>query len=115
MATLRKSPTFSSSSGKKKRLVERPVDLDSFFSLGLPSKSRFLMSCTEEGKTLKSVSACHFDRDLQQQNGEVQSVNQQRNGTLLLGRSDAQIVKIVFKVYSRPPGKGGSPPHLESL
>ena len=53
------------------------------------------MSCIEEGKTLKNVSACHFARDLQQQIGEVQSVNRQRNGTLLLeGRSDAQITKI---------------------
>ena len=74
------------------------------------------MSCTEEGKTLKSVSACRFARNLQQQIGEVQSVNRQRNGTLLFEvRSDAQIAKIVFKVYSRPPGKGGSPPHLEPL
>ena len=96
MATLRQSPTPASSSGKKRRLVERPVDLDCFFSSGLPSKPRFLlMSCIEEGKTLKNVSACRFARDLQQQIGEVQSVNRQRNGTLLLeGRSDAQIAKI---------------------
>ena len=96
MSTLRQTPTPSSSSGKKRRLVERPVNLDNFFSLGLPSKQRFLlMSCTEEGKTLKSVSACHFSRDIQQQIGEVQFVNRQRNGTLLLeGRSDAQIAKI---------------------
>ena len=54
------------------------------------------MSCTKEGKTLKSVSACHFARDLQQQIGEVQSVNRQRNGTLLLqGCSDSQIAKIM--------------------
>ena len=94
MATPRQSPTPASCSGKK-RLLERPVDLDSFFSSGLLSKTRFLlMSCTEEGKTLKSVSACHFARD-QQQVGEVQSVNRQRNGTFLLeGGSDAQIAKI---------------------
>ena len=41
---------------------------------------------------MKIVSACH----LQQQIGEVQSVNRQTNGTLLLeGRSDAQIAKIM--------------------
>ena len=97
MATPCHSPTTSSSSGRKRRLVERPDDLDSFFSLDLPSKPRFLlMSCTEEGKTLKSVSACRFARNLQQQIGEVQSVNRQRNGTLLLeGRSDSQIAKIM--------------------
>ena len=44
---------------------------------------------------MKSIHACCFARDLQQQIGEVQSVNQQRNATLLLeGRSDAQIAKI---------------------
>ena len=54
------------------------------------------MPCTEEEKTLKSVSACRFARDLQQQIEEVQSVNRQRNGTLLLeGRSDVQIAKIM--------------------
>ena len=96
MATPCQSPIPSSSSGKKRILVERPVDLDSFFSSGLPSKPRFLlMSFTEEGITLKGVSACRFSRDLQQQIGEIQSVIRQRNGTLLLeGRSDAQIAKI---------------------
>ena len=96
MATPRQPPIPSSSSGKKRRLVERPIDLESFFCSSLSSKPRFLlMSCTEEGKTLKRVSACRFARNLQQQIGEVQSVNRLRNGTLLLeGRSDAQISKI---------------------
>ena len=74
MATPNQTPIPSSSSGNNRRLVERPVDLVRFFISGLPSKPRFLlMSCTEEGKTLKSVSACRFARDLQQHIGEVQS------------------------------------------
>ena len=96
MTTPHQTPIPSSSSGKKRGLVEIPVDLDSFFCLGLPKKHRFLpMSCIEEGKTLKSVSACRFARDLQQQIGDVQSVNRQRNGILLDGRTDAQIAKII--------------------
>ena len=97
MATSRQTPTPSCSSRKKRRLVERPVDLDSFFSSGLPGKLRFLiLSSTEEGKTLKCVSACRFAHNLQQQIGEVQSVTRQRNGTLLLEvRTDVQIAKVI--------------------
>ena len=55
------------------------------------------MSCTKEGKTIKSVSACPFTRDLQQQIGEVQSVN--RYGNLLLeGCYDSQIAKIMLLI-----------------
>ena len=62
----------------------------------MPSKLRFLLnSCIEEYKTLKSGSACRFARDLQQQIGDVQSVNRQKNGTLLIeGQTNAQITKI---------------------
>ena len=77
MATLHQTPTPSCSSRKKRSLVERPVDLDRLFCSGLPIKTRFLLlSCTEEGKTLKSISACCFACDLQQHIVDVQSVNQ---------------------------------------
>ena len=53
------------------------------------------MSYIRKGKTLKSVSACHFAHDLQKQIGEVQSVTRQRIGTLLLEvQTDVQIAKI---------------------
>ena len=97
MATLCQIPTPFSSSGKKHILiVKRPIDLESFFSSGLPGKLRFLlMSVTKEG-TFKSISAYHFAHNLQQQIAEIQFLNRQRNGILLLeGRKDAQIAKIM--------------------
>ena len=76
MATLCQITNPSSSSRKTRRLVERPVDLGQFLSSVLPSKPRFLlMSFSEEGKTLKSVSAWHFASDLQKQIDEFQSEN----------------------------------------
>ena len=69
------NPTPHSSSGSKRRLVlEKPLVLVSFFSSVLPSKPRFLlMSCTEDGKTLKNFSACRFAHDFQQHIGEIES------------------------------------------
>ena len=97
MATPLQTPIPSSFSGKKRQFVERPIDLNSFFSSGFSNKPIFLlMSCTEEDKTLKSVSTHHFACNLQQQISEVQLVNRQREGSLLLeGRTDKQINKIV--------------------
>ena len=51
---------------REQEMPVRLVNLYSFFSLGFPSKHKFLlMSCTKGGKTLMSVSACRFARDLQ--------------------------------------------------
>ncbi len=53
------------------------------------------MSCPEEYKTFKSVSAVRLAREIEQSFGQLEAVVRQRNGTILFEtRTDEQIDKI---------------------
>ncbi len=54
-----------------------------------------LMSCAEEGKTFKTISAVRLARAIEEAYGKLQAVVRQRNGTILFeARTDEQIGKI---------------------
>ena len=92
------SPFPPPSSARKRRCAERTIDLNSFFSReeDRPKMPRFLlMSCAEEGKTFKTVSAVRLARAIEEAYGKLQAVVRQRNGTILFeARTDEQIGKI---------------------
>ncbi len=89
---------FPPPSSTRKRCAERTIDLNSFFSReeDRPKMPRFLlMSCAEEGKTFKTVSAVRLARAIDEAYGKLQAVVRQRNGTILFeARTDEQIGKI---------------------
>ncbi len=85
------------SSARKRRCAERTIDLNSFFSReerSTQDASFPLMSCAEEGKTFKTVSAVRLARAIEEAYGKLQAVVRQRNGTILFeARTDEQIGK----------------------
>ncbi len=113
------SPFPPPSYARKRRCAERTIDLNSFFSReeDRPKMPRFLlMSCAEEGKTFKTVSAVRLARATEEDYGKLQAVVRQRNGTILLeARTDEQIGKFKIQSRLRPPGSSQGSSHLEPV
>jgi hypothetical protein len=90
--------TQGPSSSRKRRLVGQTIYLKSFFcneAQRLTKPWFLLMAAPEEGKTLKSVSACRLVRSIDAVAGTLQTVTRQRNGSILLeARTDQQIDKL---------------------
>jgi hypothetical protein len=118
--TLGSLDTWGPSSSRKRRLVEQTIDLQSFICNEVqgPTKPRFLlMTATEEGKTLKCVSACRLARSIGAVAGTLQVVTLQRSGSILLeARTDQQIVKLLsLNTTEGSPGAGCNPPNPPPL
>ena len=88
------------SSIEKKQRVEKSVNLQSFFlkNSDCPTHHQYLVfACSEEGKIMKNVSACHRSKSIENQCECLQSVTRQCKDTILPETSsDKQIESLLY-------------------